>query len=252
MSVARLTPLLVALVLAGCGSASHRRERTTSVRSGTAASATPRTRAAPAVVRVPAGPGALAVMATRHGLTLRATPGGRVIAHLRAHTAWGSPTVVWAPERRGNWLGVVATSLPNNRVGWLNVSHDRPRMWRSRYSLAADLSSRTLALRRDGRVVRRMSVAIGAPSTPTPVGRFTLTDKLIPDRSLSYYGCCLLALSGHQPYLRPGWAGGDRIAIHGGGSVGTAASAGCLHLPDRDLRYLMRVLALGTPVVIRN
>jgi lipoprotein-anchoring transpeptidase ErfK/SrfK len=78
-----------------------------------------------------------------------------------------------------------------------------------------------------------------------------VTDKLIPDRSASYYGCCVLALSGHQPHLRPGWAGGDRIAIHGGGSIGTAASAGCLHATDRDLRRLMRVVTLGTPVVIR-
>jgi L,D-transpeptidase catalytic domain len=248
MSVARLSPILVALVLAGCGS--HSQQRTAPVRSGTAASANGHTPARPAVVRVPAGSGALAVMATAHGLTLRADPGGKVIAHLRPHTAWGSPTVVWAPERRGDWLGVVATSLPNNRIGWVNLRHDRPRMWRSRYSLAADLSTRTLALRRDGKVVRRMSIAIGAPSTPTPTGRFTLTDKLIPDRSLSYYGCCVLALSGHQPYLRPGWAGGDRIAIHGGGGVGSAASAGCLHLEDADLRHLMRILPLGTPVVI--
>jgi hypothetical protein len=190
-------------------------------------------------------------MAPLRGLTLRNHPNGKVIAHLRPITAWGSPTVVWAVARKGPWLGVLATSLENNQIGWLDVRHDRPRMWRSQLSLRADLSERSLVLLRGTRVVRRMRVSIGSPDTPTPTGRFSLTDKLTPDRSVSYYGCCLLALSGHQPYLRPGWAGGDRIAIHGGTNIGGAASAGCLHARDSDLKRLMKLLPIGTPVVIR-
>jgi lipoprotein-anchoring transpeptidase ErfK/SrfK len=57
-----------------------------------------------------------------------------------------------------------------------------------------------------------------------------------------------------QPNLPAGWSGGDRIAIHGtlsAGDFGNAVSAGCVHAPDSDLRYLMRVVPLGTPVVIR-
>ena len=88
-------------------------------------------------------------------------------------------------------------------------------------------------------------------AAPTPTGRFTVTDKITPGPDQPYYGCCLLALSGHQPYLRPGWAGGDRIAIHGGGTIGAAASAGCLHASESDLRVLMRVVPLGTPVYIK-
>ena len=249
MSVARVVPLLLAVALIGCGSS--RQQATQATRPPvTVTNAAPPSPAA--VVTIPSGTGALAAMAPSRGFTLRARPHGRVIAHLRAHTAWGSPTVVWAVTHHGPWLGVVATSLGNNQIGWLDVRHDRPRMWRSNLWLRADLSARTLQLLRGLRIVRTMPVAIGTPSTPTPTGRFTLTDKLIPDRSVSFYGCCLLALSGHQPHLRPGWAGGDRIAIHGGGSLGTAASAGCLHARDSDLRRLMRILPLGTPVVIQN
>jgi hypothetical protein len=189
-------------------------------------------------------------MARRGGFVIRDQPGGQVIAHLKARTAWGSPTVVWSVERRGPWLGIVSSRLSNNQLGWIDVRRDKPRLWRSDLTLIADLSARTLELRRGERLIRRMHVGIGSPSTPTPVGRFAVTDKLLPDPSLSYYGCCLLALSGHQPNLRPGWAGGDRIAIHGG-STGTAASAGCLHASDRDLEMLMRRVPLGTPVYIR-
>jgi hypothetical protein len=188
-------------------------------------------------------------MASAHGLTLRNRPGGKVLAHLPPTTEWGSPTIVWAPERRGRWLGVISAAAGNNRIAWVDARHDRPRMWRSQLTLHADLSTRTLELRRGARVLRRMSIGIGSPATPTPVGRFSVTDKLIPARDLAFYGCCLLALSGRQSHLRPGWAGGDRIAIHGG-SVGGAASAGCIHASDADLKRLMKVVPIGTPVYI--
>ena len=74
------------------------------------------------------------------------------------------------------------------------------------------------------------------------------TDNM-PGASLGpYYGCCLLALSGNQPHPPGGWSGGARLAIHGG-AYG-AVSAGCLHASARGLRYLMRVVPLGTQIVI--
>jgi hypothetical protein len=243
MSVARPIVVVLTLALAGCASKTSVQTTTTSP------SAPVTTTARPAAVLIPSGTGNLAAMASPRGFTLRDRPGGKVVAHLRPTTTWGSPTVVWAAKRRGDWLGVVSTVLENNQVAWLDARRDHPRMWRTRLSLHADLSARTLELRRGARVVRRMSVGVGSPDTPTPVGRFSVTDKLVPDRSLSYYGCCLLALSGRQAHLRPGWAGGDRIAIHGG-STGGAASAGCLHASDADLRHLMKLIPIGTPVYI--
>ena len=245
MSLARATAVLAMCSLAACGSGQVGRI-------GQPARIKPLNLEETAVLlAIPRGPGNLAAMAPPRGLTLRDAPGGKVIAHLKPQTAWDSPTVVWVTRRHGRWLGVVATPLANNQIGWLDVLRDHPRMWRTRLSLHADLSARTLELRRGSRVVRRMSVGIGGADTPTPVGRYSVTDKLIPGRGLSYYGCCLLALSGHQRNLRPGWAGGDRIAIHGG-STGGAASAGCLHATDADLRRLMRVVPIGTPVYIRS
>jgi hypothetical protein len=258
MSLARLIAITLPLMLAGCGSADHVKEtRATTAAASVKQASTPAAitpakitaKKGPALVAIPAGSGHLAAMATPRGLTLRDRPGGRVIAHLKPTTEWGSPTIVWAAERRGRWLGVVNTRLRNNQVAWLDVQRDRPRMWRAPYSLHVDLSAHTMVLRRGAEVVRRMTVGIGAPSTPTPVGRFSVTDKLVPEKGVSYYGCCLLALSGHQPHLRPGWAGGDRIAIHGG--TAGAASAGCLHASEPDLKRLMKVLPIGTPVYIR-
>jgi lipoprotein-anchoring transpeptidase ErfK/SrfK len=122
-------------------------------------------------------------------------------------------------------------------------------------SIVADLSKRRIDLRVGGRVVKRMSVAIGRPGSPTPTGRFAVTDKLAGNRYGAYYGCCILALSGRQPNPPPGWRGGNRLAIHGTnapGTIGARASAGCLRGSDRDLRTLMRRVPVGTPVFIRR
>ena len=92
-------------------------------------------------------------------------------------------------------------------------------------------------------------VGIGAPGTPTPVGRFAVTDKLNGAAYSPVYGCCILALSAHQTHLPSGWTGGNRIAIHGGSTAG-AVSSGCVHASTDALRYLMRSVPLGTRVVI--
>jgi hypothetical protein len=98
-------------------------------------------------------------------------------------------------------------------------------------------------------VERRVAVAIGAPSTPTPTGVFAVTDELT-GLDPAVYGCCILALSGHQTHLPPGWPGGDRLAIHGGGGIGSAVSSGCLHAAEPDLRWLIARVPPGTQVII--
>jgi lipoprotein-anchoring transpeptidase ErfK/SrfK len=81
-----------------------------------------------------------------------------------------------------------------------------------------------------------------------------VTDKFSGSRYGPYYGCCIVALSAHQPNLPAGWTGGDRIAIHGTNApwtIGVPSSAGCPHARDADLRVLMRRVPLGAPVFIR-
>lgn len=255
MSLARLSALALTFALAACGSdaTDESAPGPTAAADSTPGHAAPATGVSRPGPLIPGGDGFLAAIAPRKGLTLHERPHGKVVARLKARTRWGSPTVVWAVERRGDWLGVVATALDNNELAWLDARRQRPRLFRTPLSLHADLSERSLELRRRGRVVRRMPVTIGGPRSPTPTGRFSVTDKLLPGPRRGYYGCCILALSGRQPQLRPGWAGGDRIAIHGSasGATGSAASAGCLRARDDDLRRLMKVVPVGTPVVIR-
>jgi hypothetical protein len=188
-------------------------------------------------------------------LPLRSRPFGPVVAHVGSTTPFGSRRALGVvTTRRGRWLGISDPGLGNNRLGWVDAQSGGLRYARTRLQLVVDLSERALFVRRDARTVRRLRVSVGRASSPTPTGRFSVTDKLDGRAYSAYYGCCILALSATQPSLPDGWTGGNRIAIHGTpspGGLGGAVSAGCLHAGDADLRYLMRIVALGTPVVIR-
>lgn len=201
----------------------------------------------------PARPRGHLLAALRGDLSYSREPGGPAAGTLGAKTEFGSAQVLSVVARRGAWLAVVTSALDNNQVAW--VRRDEVTLRRTRWSLRADLSQHTVTLYRYGRAVRRVDVAIGRAGSETPTGRFAVTDKLAGTSYGAYYGCCILALSGHQPNTPPGWTGGNRIAIHGTdspGSIGTAASAGCLRAGDADLIALMRRVPVGAPVSISS
>ena len=190
-----------------------------------------------------------------HALALRSRPFGPVLAHVGSTTPFGSQrTLSVVATRHGRWLAVTEAGVGNNRVVWVDAKSGGLRYARTRFELDVDLSSRSLTVRRNGITVRRLSVGVGRTDSPTPTGTFAVTDKLKGSTYSATYGCCILALSATQPNLPAGWSGGNRIAIHGtlsSSDFGRAVSAGCMHASDSNLRYLMRMVPLGTPVVIR-
>jgi hypothetical protein len=188
-------------------------------------------------------------------LALRSRPFGPVLTRVGSRTPFGSPRALGVvATRHGRWLAVTEAGVDRNTIVWVDARAGGLRYARTQLELDVDLSSRTLAVRRGRSVVRRTSIGVGRPGSPTPPGRFAVTDKLNGSAYGAAYGCCILALSAIQPNLPAGWSGGNRIAIHGTLSpsdFGRAVSAGCVHASEADLRYLMRTVPLGTPVVIR-
>lgn len=181
---------------------------------------------------------------------LREAPAGRPLRTIDTRTDLGGPKILAIVARRGRWYGVLHPSLPNGKAGWVSV--DAVRLLRERWEIVVDRSERRLHLRRDGREVDAFPVAVGRPGSPTPVGRFAVTDRLVTKPG-SPYGCCILALSGRQTRLPPGWPGGDRLALHGTttGIVGGAYSSGCVRIREPDLRRLMDRIPVGTRVTVR-
>jgi hypothetical protein len=182
---------------------------------------------------------------------LRGSPGGRVMARVGPRTEFGSPRVLAVTARRGRWLRVTASERRNGEHGWIPDS--AARLGSTDVWIRVDRSRRELTLRSGRRVLRRLPVAVGRPGNETPLGRFAVTDRLRTRSPDSPYGCCAIALSGHQTKLLPGWPGGDRLAIHATPNpetVGTQASLGCMRAFTRDVRVLMRRVPLGAPVVV--
>jgi lipoprotein-anchoring transpeptidase ErfK/SrfK len=183
---------------------------------------------------------------------LRESPGGRVVRALHPRTGYGSYRVLAVVARRPGWLGVLSHYMPNSKAGW--IPEDAAVLRYMPYTIDVDLSALRLLVRRDGKVVRRVRVAVGRPGHETPTGRYAITDALRVSDSGGPYGCCALALTGRQPNIPQGWTGGDRIAIHGTNSedsLGTPASSGCLRASDADMRWMMKRLPVGVQVRIR-
>jgi hypothetical protein len=188
----------------------------------------------------------------RRKTALFKAPDGRRRLTLTPRTEWGSPRILGVVKRRPGWLGVQTAELDNGEVGWLPRS--RARLLCSRWSLHTDLSERVISVRRDGKVVRRLRTAIGRAENPTPRGRFSVTDKLRVTDPGSPYGCCVLALTGHQTNLPYGWPGGDRLAVHSTAdtaSIGQAASSGCMRIDAGQARWLVNTIPIGAPIFVR-
>jgi len=184
---------------------------------------------------------------------LRESPGGRVVRVLHPSTGYGSDRVLAVVARRPGWIGVLSHYMPNSRAGWIPA--DAAQLRYEPYTIDVDLSALRLLVRRDGKVVRRVRVAIGRAGHETPTGRYAITDTLrVSGSGDGPYGCCAFALTGRQPNLPAGWTGGDRIAIHGTNaedSLGTPASSGCLRTRDADMRWMMKRVPVGVQVRIR-
>lgn len=197
--------------------------------------------------------GATAALAARplHGsVVLRARPGGKALLRVGPRGALGGPLVLGVVGVRGRWVKVTAEALPNGHFAWAEFGRDvavHPIQW----ELRASLSRRLLYVLRDGRIVRTMRVGIGAPSSPTPVGRFAIAEKLTGAFGPAL-GPRILVLTARQPRLPAGWNKSITyyVAIHSGSGRGSAVSAGCLHATEADVRYLMRTVPLGTAVQI--
>lgn len=239
---------LSALLVAGCG------DDDTRAGPRPAQEATPAPEAAPAPQAIRARPGETLAVKVLERVALRDSPRGRVVSHVDVQTEFDSDAVMAVMRVRGRWLGVHWPTLDNGELGWVRMS-DRLRLLREPWKVRVDISERRATLLKRGRPFRSFPVAVGAGDTPTPPGRYGVTDRLSTGGPGSTYGCCVLAVSGRQPNVPQEWPGGDRLAIHGTSApetIGSAASNGCLRASEESMRLLIRRVPLGAQVVIRE
>lgn len=209
----------------------------------------------PATAEDQLGSGHVALKVTdRQLLRTRPHPEGRLVARVGRKTPYGGQVILPILKARGDWVAVVSPYRKNNKVAWTKVDEDA-KFVAVEYSIAIRVSDRSIIVRKNGKVIKRMKAAVGQVTHPTPPGRYAVTDGLIFKQKVrGPYGCCALVLSARQTKLPSGWTGGDRIAIHGTPnkqSIGLAASLGCLRVGDEASRWLVRKIPPGTTVFVR-
>lgn len=116
--------------------------------------------------------------------------------------------------------------------------------------IVVSLEDRKLALVEDGEVKKVYTVAVGKPSTPSPVGTFTIERRAM-NPTYSHNGRIVLPGPGNPVGTR--WMG---LSIRGYGihgtnepnSIGKAASHGCIRMGRADLEEFYAMVAVGDTV----
>src|SRR5262249_15502276 len=94
-------------------------------------------------------------------------------------TEFGSPLTLLVLGSEGPSLQVVLPVRPNGAVGWVRATDVELTSIDDRIDI--DLTARMLTWTRAGAPLMQHAVAVGAPSSPTPVGLFFVTDVVRED-----------------------------------------------------------------------
>jgi lipoprotein-anchoring transpeptidase ErfK/SrfK len=116
--------------------------------------------------------------------------------------------------------------------------------------IVVSLEDRKLALVEDGQVKKVYTVAVGKPSTPSPVGNFTI-ERRVANPTYRHNGKTVLPGPGNPVGTR--WMGLSKhgYGIHGTNepkSIGKAASHGCIRMSQADLEEFYELVAVGDTV----
>ncbi|NSW91124.1 MAG: L,D-transpeptidase family protein [Firmicutes bacterium] len=110
------------------------------------------------------------------------------------------------------------------------------------YVIFIEIEDKTLYLLEDGECIKKYPIATGKPGYPSPIGYWKIITK---DTWGEGFG-------GRWMGLNVPWG---KYGIHGTtipGSIGYAASHGCIRLYNKDVRELYNIVPHGTPVIIVN
>jgi lipoprotein-anchoring transpeptidase ErfK/SrfK len=186
-----------------------------------------------------------------------ARPGGRSFMSLGVSDRYGFAVVVpivaeqVSRSCKPTWFRVRVAHYPNGTLGWVRAGTVATSRIRRR--IVVDVSQHRLYLYQRGKLVLSTPAAVGKPSTPTPHGRFYITQRFIVTATNSPYGTRALGLSAFSNVLRS-WVDGGPVGIHGTNepfSIGKGVSHGCVRLPEQTMRTLFGLVPLATPVLIR-
>lgn len=117
-----------------------------------------------------------------------------------------------------------------------------------------NIPSRTLELYEGTELIKEYPVAVGKPSTPTPVGNFRILNKEVNPVWISPHLPSEVVPSGPQNPLGYRWMEFyPTYGIHGTNapwSIGQAVSNGCVRMDESKVEELFSIVECGTPVKV--
>jgi len=124
----------------------------------------------------------------------------------------------------------------------------------SAYSIQINAAARILRLYKDGTLVKEYPVAVGKPTTKTPIGNFTIINKA---KNPVWHNKGNPVAPGPRNPLGIRWMGisapRGTYGIHGNNvptSISTYASGGCIRMFNSDVEELYDIVPVSTPVRI--
>ena len=204
------------------------------------ASGAPRfTRATLASRAVPRGSSLIAASKRRSIRLYRAgRPGHSRVLRARVFSGKRLPMRFMVLAKKRGWVNV---QVPGGASRW--VRRTAVRLSHTPYKLVVERKRHRLLLLRAGRVAKRFRIAVGKDLTPTPAGRYYVTDLIRSEDP--FYGPYAFGLSARTR---------EQLGLHGTSeprSIGQDVSRGCIRVHNGVIKRLARTVPIGTPVIIR-
>jgi lipoprotein-anchoring transpeptidase ErfK/SrfK len=165
-------------------------------------------------------------------------------------TEHGLQRVFLVAGQDGNRFKVLLPVRPNDAVGWVNTSDVTP--FQVNYWMRVSTAAHTMTVGNGDQIVLQQPVAVGTGGTPTPLGTFYLTELVRPIWQ-PYLGPYAYTTSAFSDVLYSFMGGNGNVGVHGTdapGSIGHAASHGCIRMTNSGITTLAGILPLGTPLFV--
>jgi hypothetical protein len=147
------------------------------------------------------------------------------------------------------WYRISVPMRPNGTMGWIPA--DSARLAPTASAILIHRRARTIDVYAHGRHVLHATVAVGAPGMETPLGRYYVQARFVPDDP--FLGVFALETSAYSKLSE--WPGGGVVGIHGTSMpqlLGQAVSHGCVRVSNATAAALRRLAPLGTPITISD
>lgn len=181
----------------------------------------------------------------------KATTGTKVLKQ-RIFNKQRIPLTFLVVARRKGWLRVELPTRPNQSRGW--IRRKAASLSFTRMRIVVRQKAHRIRLYDGKRVVMTRKIAVGEAVSPTPAGRYFVTDIVRTERPEGFYGPYSLGLSAHSNVYTSFNGGNGQVGIHGTNNpsvLGTDVSRGCVRVRNDVITEIAKLVPLGTPVTIR-